>query len=157
MITELTDENQLHIPESVIANLPDTELLEITCDDGHISLAQVSDDTITERADKVMRKLEERGITAQDIADAVKWARENKDKIEVSETFMTLYKAQFEQDEDGRWSVWIDALPGCAAWGYTRDEALVAIKDAAAAYIEDMVEAGELTNREGKLVIEKRQ
>ena len=48
-----------------------------------------------------------------------------------------------EQEADGRWSSWIDALPGCAAWGYTREEALSALKDAAQVYIEDMFEAGE--------------
>ena len=53
-------------------------------------------------------------------------------------------KAQLERDEDSRWSAWIDELPGCAAWGYTQDEALEALQDAAEAYIEDMVEAGEL-------------
>ena len=50
--------------------------------------------------------------------------------------------AELEQDEDGRWSAWIDALPGCAAWGHTRQEALLALKDAADAYIEDMEDAG---------------
>jgi predicted RNase H-like HicB family nuclease len=54
-----------------------------------------------------------------------------------------LFKAELEQEEDGRWSSWIDALPGCAAWGYSREEALSALKDAAAAYVEDMVDAGE--------------
>ena len=55
---------------------------------------------------------------------------------------MTTYvlTAEIEQDEDGRWSAWIDALPGCAAWGHTREEALLALQDAADAYIEDMEE-----------------
>lgn len=57
---------------------------------------------------------------------------------------MSAYKAQLERDEDGRWSAWIDALPGCAAWGYSQDEALAALQDATEAYIEDMVDAGEL-------------
>ena len=57
---------------------------------------------------------------------------------------MGVYTAQLEQDTDGRWSAWIDELPGCAAWGYTQDEALTALQDAAEAYIADMVEAGEL-------------
>ena len=51
--------------------------------------------------------------------------------------------AQIEQDEDGRWSAWIDELPGCAAWGYTVDEALQSLQDAAEIYIEDMEAAGE--------------
>ena len=57
---------------------------------------------------------------------------------------MSTYKAQLEQDEDGRWSAWIDELPGCAVWRYTQDEGLDALQDAAKAYIEDMVEAEEL-------------
>ena len=59
---------------------------------------------------------------------------------------MTTYvlTAEMEQDEDGRWSAWIDALPGCAAWGYTREQALLALQDAADAYIEDMEDAGSL-------------
>lgn len=58
---------------------------------------------------------------------------------------MTTYvlTAEIEQDEDGRWSAWIDALPGCAAWGHTREEALQALQDAADAYIEDMEETDE--------------
>ena len=47
-----------------------------------------------------------------------------------------------ERDEDGRWSAWIDSLPGCAAWGHTREEAFLALQDAADAYIEDMEDAG---------------
>lgn len=53
------------------------------------------------------------------------------------------FKAELERDEDGRWSSWIDRLPGCAAWGYTQEEALTALRDAAAAYVADMLEAGE--------------
>ena len=56
---------------------------------------------------------------------------------------MVSYKAQVERDEDGRWSVWIDELPGCADWGYSETEALNALEDAARAYLEDMVDAGE--------------
>ena len=68
---------------------------------------------------------------------------------------MSVYKAKLERDEDGRWSAWIDELPGGAVWGYTREEALDALQDAAEAYIEDMVEAGELANRGGKVTIER--
>ncbi|MCI0438872.1 MAG: type II toxin-antitoxin system HicB family antitoxin [Chloroflexi bacterium] len=63
-------------------------------------------------------------------------------------------EAKLEQDEDGRWSAWIDALPGCAAWGYTQAEALEALKDAAELYIEDMAESGEEIPQNGVVVIE---
>ena len=35
-----------------------------------------------------------------------------------------IFQAEIEQDDDGRWSEWIEALPGCAVWGYTKEEAL---------------------------------
>ena len=50
---------------------------------------------------------------------------------------------ELEKEEDGRWSAWVKALPGCVAWGYTRDEALQALNEAAQAYIEVMVEKGQ--------------
>jgi predicted RNase H-like HicB family nuclease len=54
-----------------------------------------------------------------------------------------MFEVELRREEDGRWSAWIEALPGCAAWGYNREEALGAIKDAAEAYVEDMLDAGE--------------
>ena len=55
---------------------------------------------------------------------------------------MTGYQPRIEE-EDGRWSDWIEELPGCAAWGYSEDEARAALVDALAAYLEDMKEVGE--------------
>jgi predicted RNase H-like HicB family nuclease len=54
-----------------------------------------------------------------------------------------IFEARLEQEQDGRWSSWIDALPGCAAWGYTKEEALSALKDAAELFIEDILEVGD--------------
>ena len=69
---------------------------------------------------------------------------------------MTTYvlTAEIEQDEDGRWSAWIDALPGCAAWGHTCEEALLALHDAADAYIEDMEETDEQVLKRGIEVVD---
>jgi antitoxin HicB len=52
-------------------------------------------------------------------------------------------KAEIEQDEDGRWGATVPALPGCATWGYTKEEALETLREAAQAYVEDIIEAGE--------------
>ena len=57
--------------------------------------------------------------------------------------------ANLQQEEDGRWSAWIAALPGCAAWGYSKEEALGALTDAAELYIEDMIEEGKEIPTEG--------
>ena len=62
--------------------------------------------------------------------------------------------AELEQDEDGRWSARIEALPGCTAWGHTRQEALLALQDAANAHIEDMEDAGEEIPSRGFQIVE---
>jgi predicted RNase H-like HicB family nuclease len=64
-----------------------------------------------------------------------------------------IFDAKVQQEGDGRWSAWIEALPGCAAWGYSRDEALEALKDAADLYIQDMIEEGEELPKEGVQVV----
>jgi predicted RNase H-like HicB family nuclease len=51
-----------------------------------------------------------------------------------------IFKVEIEQEEDGRWSADIPALSGCAAWGYTRKEALEALQEGAQAYLEVMIE-----------------
>ena len=35
-----------------------------------------------------------------------------------------IFEVELEQGEDNRWSAVIPALPGCASWGYTKEEAL---------------------------------
>ena len=67
---------------------------------------------------------------------------------------MRVYQARVEKDQDGRWSAWIDELPGCAVWGYSREEALAALNEAAAAYIEDLAETGEIpASDDGDMII----
>jgi antitoxin HicB len=53
-----------------------------------------------------------------------------------------LFQVEIEQEDDGRWSAWIETLPGCAAWGYSKEEALEAVKETAQAYLEVLVEKG---------------
>ena len=54
-----------------------------------------------------------------------------------------LFQVELEQEDDGRWSAWIETLPGCAAWGYSKEEALEAIKETTQAFLEVMVEKGQ--------------
>lgn len=53
-----------------------------------------------------------------------------------------LFAVEVEQEEDGRWSADVPTLPGCAAWGYTKEEAIAAIQDTAKAYLEVLFEDG---------------
>lgn len=54
-----------------------------------------------------------------------------------------ILKVTLKEEEDGRWSASIPALSGCSSWGYSKQEALDNIKDAAEIYIDDMIDAGE--------------
>lgn len=71
MIAKLTSKNQLTIPKAILSSYPDTEYFHVTDDDGRIVLAPVPLDN----AATVRSKLVNLGITDQDIADAVSWAR----------------------------------------------------------------------------------
>jgi predicted RNase H-like HicB family nuclease len=65
-----------------------------------------------------------------------------------------IFEIALEHEEDGRWSAWIEALPGCTAWGYAKEEALAAIKDVAEAYAGDIIEAGEELPQKGVRIME---
>lgn len=54
-----------------------------------------------------------------------------------------VFRAELVKEEDGRWSAGIPALPGCATWGPSQEEALRNLRDAAEAYVRDMEKAGE--------------
>jgi len=54
-----------------------------------------------------------------------------------------IFTVGIEQEEDGRWSAWVDALPGCAVWGHSKHEALEALQEAAHAYIQVLVDKGQ--------------
>lgn len=54
-----------------------------------------------------------------------------------------ILKVALQEEDDGRWSASIPALPGCSSWGYSKQEALDNIKDAAEIYVEDMIDARE--------------
>ena len=50
------------------------------------------------------------------------------------------FAVDFEQEEDGSWSVDIPALGVCAASGHTRQEALEALQDLTQVYFEVLLE-----------------
>lgn len=53
-----------------------------------------------------------------------------------------VFQVELEQEEDGRWSAWIEALPGCATWGDSKEEALNGLREAAQAYVDVLTEHG---------------
>jgi len=77
------------------------------------------------------------------------------DDLAVRGSVMSTYvlRAELAEEADGRWSAGIPALPGCATWGATRDEALRNLRDAAAGYVRDMQKAGEDVPRDATLEV----
>jgi len=53
-----------------------------------------------------------------------------------------IFPVELEQEEDGRWSAVVQSLPGCATWGYSKQEALKALQEATQAYIQTLLEQG---------------
>jgi predicted RNase H-like HicB family nuclease len=45
-------------------------------------------------------------------------------------------------EDDGRWTAEVPALPGCATWGSTRDQAIERITEAIELYLEVLIEEG---------------
>jgi bifunctional DNA-binding transcriptional regulator/antitoxin component of YhaV-PrlF toxin-antitoxin module len=75
MLAKLTSKNQLTLPKRALDALgPDAvpSYFEIEVQDGRIILTPAR----TGSADAVRRKLAEIGITEEDVADAVAWARQ---------------------------------------------------------------------------------
>lgn len=64
-----------------------------------------------------------------------------------------IFKVEIEQEEDSRWSAVIPALPGCATWGYTKEEALNSLREAAQAYIEVMIEESKEIPKEVETIL----
>ena len=54
-----------------------------------------------------------------------------------------VFRVEIEQEEDGRWSAEVPTLPGCATWGYTKEEALRSIQEAPRLYIDSLLEHGD--------------
>ena len=61
--------------------------------------------------------------------------------MRVKKTYV--FDVDFEQEEDGRWGVDIPAVPVCAAWGFTKEEALENLQDLTQGYFEMLVEYGD--------------
>jgi predicted RNase H-like HicB family nuclease len=64
-----------------------------------------------------------------------------------------IFQVEVEQEEDGHWSAWIEALPGCATWGYTKEEAVRNIHDAVEAYVASMRKAGDVIPQKAVLQV----
>jgi predicted RNase H-like HicB family nuclease len=53
-----------------------------------------------------------------------------------------LFEVQLAPKHDGKWIARIGALPGCAAWGASKDEALTMLTQTARAYVRMLRDQG---------------
>ena len=72
MLAKKTSKNQITLPKAVAARFPGVDYFDVSEVDGRIVLAPVR----PSRANEVRDRLERLGITSEDVADAVAWARQ---------------------------------------------------------------------------------
>src|SRR3954453_16774873 len=53
-----------------------------------------------------------------------------------------LFDVQLARKSDGYWFAWIAVLPGCAAWGASKDEALAMLTQTARTYVRMFSDKG---------------
>jgi hypothetical protein len=74
MIAKKTSKNQLTLPKKVVERFPDVEYFDVRVDDAQITLVPVRPGQLQQ----VQARLEQLGISGQDVRDAVAWARRPK-------------------------------------------------------------------------------
>ena len=73
MLAKMTSKNQLTLPKSIVNLVGKPDYFEVEIDKGRIVLIPVR----IQQANAVRDKLEALGIDAQDVTDAVAWARKD--------------------------------------------------------------------------------
>jgi len=71
MLAKLTSKNQITLPKAAISRIDATGYFDVAVDNGRIILTPVR----VQQAQAVRDKLEQLGITEQDIEEAIAWAR----------------------------------------------------------------------------------
>ena len=77
MLSKLTSKNQITLPKTIMALVPKAEYFEVEAVNDRIMLTPVRLQSIDTGIEAVWRKIEKLGITEEDVADAIKWARAN--------------------------------------------------------------------------------
>ena len=53
-----------------------------------------------------------------------------------------VFPVELTQKGNGDWVAWIATLPGCAAWGFSKDDVFAAITKTAQVYVRMLIEKG---------------
>lgn len=71
MLAKKTSKNQITLPKAIASHYPEVEYFDIREENGRIILIPLRPG----RSDEVRHKLDQLGITEEDVAAAVDWAR----------------------------------------------------------------------------------
>ena len=71
MLAKRTSKNQVTLPKAIVQKAGEADYYDVAVQDGKIVLTPVR----LQQADAVRTKLEELGITQDDVGDAIAWAR----------------------------------------------------------------------------------
>lgn len=71
MLAKMTSKNQITLPKTVVSGVDAADYFDVTVENGRIVLTPVR----IQQAQAVRDKLEQLGITEQDVEDAIAWAR----------------------------------------------------------------------------------
>jgi hypothetical protein len=71
MIAKKTSKNQLTLPKKVVERFPGVDYFDVRVEEGRITLVPVRPD----RLERVQSRMQELGLSEQDVRDAVAWAR----------------------------------------------------------------------------------
>ena len=71
MLAKRTSKNQVTLPKAVVQITGEADYYDVTTENGKIILTPLR----VQRADAVRNKLEELGITENDVADAMAWVK----------------------------------------------------------------------------------
>ena len=81
MLAKKTSKNQLTLPKEIADKFPGVDLFDAKVNNNQIVLVPVKVIPITSSLESIRDKMEKLGITEDDMAGAVKWARKKKKKI----------------------------------------------------------------------------
>jgi len=70
MLAKLASKNQITLPKAIVSGVDAAEYFDVSVEGGRIVIPVRS-----QKAQAVREKLEQPGITEQDVEDAVAWAR----------------------------------------------------------------------------------
>ena len=74
MLAKLTSKNQITLPKAVVSEVEAAEYFEVAVENGRIVLTPVQVQRV-QRAQAVRDKLQQMGITEEDVQEATSWAR----------------------------------------------------------------------------------